>query len=150
MPPTGLLEGLTPFTENTGQIVGRTLVNPSRWKVPVLVSNFSQDTVVVATFSEVGMIAKFLLFSPLRSLSTGHRVMLIHFLPTFVTYWIRHPGILTLHNSVVWRMFYCNIRTCFLPRGRLSPVILMQWNTKLTPVLVRPYAVHLVGCPLRR
>ena len=57
MPPSGLLEGLTLFSENTGLIVGRTLVDPSRWKVPVLVSNF-QDTVVVAPFSEVGMIAQ--------------------------------------------------------------------------------------------
>ena len=58
MPSSGLLEGLTLFTENTGLIVGRTLVDPSGWKVPVLVSNFSQDTVVVAPFSEVGMIAQ--------------------------------------------------------------------------------------------
>ena len=58
MPPSGLLEGLTLFAENTGLIVGRTLVDPSRWKVPVLVSNFSQDTVVVAPFSEVGIIAQ--------------------------------------------------------------------------------------------
>ena len=34
-----LLEGLTLFAENTDLIVGRTLVNPSRWKVPVLVSD---------------------------------------------------------------------------------------------------------------
>ena len=58
MPSSGLLEGLTLFAENTGLIVGRTLVDPSRWKVPVLVSNFSQDTVVVAPFSEVGTIAQ--------------------------------------------------------------------------------------------
>ena len=58
MPSNGLLEGLTLFVENTGLIVGRTLVDPSRWKVPVLVLNFSQDTVVVAPFSEVGMIAQ--------------------------------------------------------------------------------------------
>ena len=58
MPSSGLLEGLTLFAENTGLIVGRTLVDPSRWNVPVLVSNFSQDTVVVAPFSEVGMIAQ--------------------------------------------------------------------------------------------
>ena len=58
MPSSGLLEGLTLFAENTGLIVGRTLVDPSRWKVPVLVSNFSQDTVLVAPFSEVGMIAQ--------------------------------------------------------------------------------------------
>ena len=40
MPSSGLLEGLTLFAENTGLIVGRTLVDPSRWKVPVFVSNF--------------------------------------------------------------------------------------------------------------
>ena len=33
MPSSGLLEGFTLFTENTGLIVGRTLVDPSRWKV---------------------------------------------------------------------------------------------------------------------
>ena len=37
---------------------GRTLVDPSGWKVPVLVSNFSQETVMVEPFSEVGMIAQ--------------------------------------------------------------------------------------------
>ena len=58
MQSSGSLEGLTLFAENTGLILGRTLVDPSRWKVPVLVSNFSQDTVVVAPFSEVGMIAQ--------------------------------------------------------------------------------------------
>ena len=58
LPPSGLLEGLTVFSENTGLVVGRTLVDPSGWKVPVLVSNFSQDTVMVEPFSEVGMIAQ--------------------------------------------------------------------------------------------
>ena len=58
MPSSGLLEGITLFTENTGLIVGRTLVDLSRWKVPVLVSNFSQDTIVVAPFSEVGMVTQ--------------------------------------------------------------------------------------------
>ena len=42
LPPSGLLEGLTVFSENTGLVVGRTLVDPSGWKVPVLVSNFGQ------------------------------------------------------------------------------------------------------------
>ena len=50
MPPSGLLEGLTVFSENTGLVVGRTLVDPSGWKVPVLVSNFGQDTVMVEPF----------------------------------------------------------------------------------------------------
>ena len=51
-------EGLTLFAENTGLIVGRTLVDPSNWKVPVLVSNFSQETIVVTPFTEVGMITQ--------------------------------------------------------------------------------------------
>ena len=41
----------------TGLVVGRTLVDPSRWRVLVLVSNFSQDTVMMDPFSEVGMVA---------------------------------------------------------------------------------------------
>ena len=58
LPSSGLLEGLTLFAEETGLIVGRTLVDPSGWKVPVLVSNFGQETVVVNPFTEVGMIAQ--------------------------------------------------------------------------------------------
>ena len=46
------------FADNTGLVVGRTLVDPSGWRVPVLVSNFSQETVMVEPFSEVGMIAQ--------------------------------------------------------------------------------------------
>ena len=55
LPSSGLLEGLTLFAEETGLIVGRTLVD-SGWKVPVLVSNFGQETVMVNPFTEVGMI----------------------------------------------------------------------------------------------
>ena len=44
LPSSGLLEGLTLFAEDTGLIVERTLVDPSGWKVPVLVSNFGQET----------------------------------------------------------------------------------------------------------
>ena len=58
LPSSGLLEGLTVFAKNTGLVVGRTLVDPSGWRVPVLVSNFSQETVMVEPFSEVGMIAQ--------------------------------------------------------------------------------------------
>ena len=58
LPSSGLVEGLTLFAENTGLIVGRTLVDPSKWKVPVLVSNFSQETIVVTPFTEVGMITQ--------------------------------------------------------------------------------------------
>ena len=51
MSSSGLLEGLTLFAENTGLVVGRTLVDPSKWNVPVL------ETVMVEPFSEVGMVA---------------------------------------------------------------------------------------------
>ena len=58
LPSSGLLERLTLFAENTGLIVGRTLVDPSKWEVPVLVSNCSQETIVVTPFTEVGMITQ--------------------------------------------------------------------------------------------
>ena len=38
MPSSGLLEGLTVLADNTGLVVGRTLVDPSGWRIPVLVS----------------------------------------------------------------------------------------------------------------
>ena len=47
LPSSGLLEGLTVFAENTDLVVGRTLVDLSGWRVPVLVSNFGQETVMV-------------------------------------------------------------------------------------------------------
>ena len=47
MPSSGLLEGLTVFAENTDQVVGQTLVDPSGLRIPVLVSNFGQETVMV-------------------------------------------------------------------------------------------------------
>ena len=44
--------------------MGRTLVDPSGWKVPVLVSNFGQETVMVEPFSEIGMIAQVTAIQP--------------------------------------------------------------------------------------
>ena len=55
MPSSGLLEGLTVFAENTGLVVGRTLVDPSGWRIP---SNFGQETVMVEPFSEIGMVVQ--------------------------------------------------------------------------------------------
>ena len=55
VPSSVSLEGLTLFAENTGLVMGRT--RGSVWRVPVLVSNFSQDTVMVEPFSEGGMVA---------------------------------------------------------------------------------------------
>ena len=57
MPSSGLLEGITVIAENTGLVVGRTLVDPSRWRIPVL-PVFGQDTVMVEPFSEVGMVTQ--------------------------------------------------------------------------------------------
>ena len=67
LPSSGLLEGLTVFAENTGLVVGRTLVDPSGWRVPVLVSNFGQETVMVEPFSEIGMIAQVSAIQPVMN-----------------------------------------------------------------------------------
>ena len=58
MPSSGHLEGLTVFAKNTGLVVGRTLVDLSGWRIPVLVSNFGQKTVMVEPFSEIAMVAQ--------------------------------------------------------------------------------------------
>ena len=47
--------------------MGRTLVYPSGWKLPVLVSNFCQETVMVEPFSEIGMIAQVSAIQPIMS-----------------------------------------------------------------------------------
>ena len=151
MPSSGLLEGLTLFAENTGLIVGRTLVDPSRWKVPVLMSNCNQDTVVVAPFSVVGMIAQVSAIQSITELSHQPQVD-ADWLPAHLRDMLNQTSrdLDTLYNNVASQRFYCSIQTYFLPRGQLSPVTLMRWNTKLTPVIVHPYAVHLVGCRLKR
>ena len=64
MPFSGLLEGLTVFAENTGLVLGRTLVDPSGWRIPVLVSNFGQETMMVEPFSEIGMVAQVSVIQP--------------------------------------------------------------------------------------
>ena len=42
-------------------------MDPSGWKVPVLVSNFGQETVMVEPFSEIGMIAQVSAIQPVMS-----------------------------------------------------------------------------------
>ena len=42
-------------------------MDPSGWKVPVLVSNFGQDTVMVEPFSEIGMIAQVTTIQPVMN-----------------------------------------------------------------------------------
>ena len=67
MPSSGLLDSLTVISENTGLVVGRTLVDRSGWNVPVLVSNFGQETVMVEPFSEIGMITQVSAIQPVMS-----------------------------------------------------------------------------------
>ena len=127
IPPSGLLEGLTLFAENTGLIVGRTPVDLSRWKVPVLVSYFSQDTVVVAPFSEVGMIAQ---VSAIQSITEPlHRPQVdADSLPAHLwdlldqTSW----DLDTTQQRRLAADVLLQYLDCFLPQGRLSPVIVMQ------------------------
>ena len=116
MPSSGLLEGLTVFAENTGLVVGRTLVDPSQWMVPVLVSNFSQDTVMVEPFSEVGMVTQ---VSAIQAVTEAtDRSPCSHFPYTFVTFWIRRPETLMKFSSISWRVSFFVIWTCFLPRDQ--------------------------------
>ena len=75
---------------------------------------------MVAPFSEVGMIAQ---VSAIQSITEPlHRPQVDNdSLPAhFHDLLDQTSRILTLHNSVVSRMFYCIIRTCFLPWGRLT------------------------------
>ena len=67
MPSSGLLEGLAVFAENTGLVVGRTPVDPSGWRIPVLVSNFGQATVMVEPFLEIGMVAQVSAIQPVMN-----------------------------------------------------------------------------------
>ena len=119
MPSSGLLEGLTLFAENTGLIVGRTLVDPSRWKVPVLVSNFSQNTIVVVPFSEVGMVTQ---VSAIQSVTEPVHVRdLLDQTSRCLDVTQQRQLVDVLHQ-------YSDI---FPVPGRLSPVTLMRWSTKL-------------------
>ena len=39
-------------------------MDPSGWRIPVLVSNFGQETVMVEPFSEIGMVAQVSVIQP--------------------------------------------------------------------------------------
>ena len=128
LPSSGLLEGLTLFAEDTGLIVGRTLVDPSRWKVPVLVSNFSQETVVVNPFTEVGMITQ---VTAMQSVADdgirprGATGELPYHLQDLVN---QTSGDLDRARDAGWRKFCWSMRIYFLFRGTHLPVTRMRWN----------------------
>ena len=112
--PYALLEGLTVFAENTGLVVGRTLVDPSRWRVPVLVSNLSQDTVRWIRFRRWAWSLRCPPYRWLRRPRTSLCAALSPFPCTFVTSWIRRPGTWMMFNCANWRVSFFVIQICFL------------------------------------
>ena len=144
LPSSGLLEGLTLFAEDTGLIVGRTLVDPSKWKVPVLVSNFGQETVVVNPFTEVGMITQ---VTAIQSVTDdgmrpqGETGELPYHLQDLID---QTSG--DLDTSQRHRL----AEVLFLCQENLLPATRMRWNTTSILVTGHPSGVHHVACRLRR
>ena len=129
---SGLLEGISVFAENTGLVVGRTLVDPSGWRVPVLVSNFSQETVMVEPFSEVGMIAQV------------SAIQLVMDKPVHASY---DPAMLPDHLQDMLNLTSENLDD--VQRGQLANTLLLQICSQC-PVLPRPVTRTLWSTPLTR
>ena len=129
LPSSGLLEGLTLFAENTGLIVGRTLVDPSKWKVPVLVSNFSQETIVVTPLTEVGMITQVTAIQSVADTPLQSQNTINHYHATYKIWWNRHAGIWTLRRDTALPLYCRNTRIYFRYPEPLSPVTRIRWNT---------------------
>ena len=103
MPSSGLLGGLTVFAEHTGLVAGRTLVDPSGWRIPVLVSNFGQETVMVEPFLEIGMVAQVSAIQPVMdqpSRPSCDPLMLPDYLQDC---WTRHHRTWMTHRGASWR-----------------------------------------------
>ena len=144
MPSSGLLEGLTVFVENTGLVVGRTLVDPSRWRIPVLVSNFGQETVMVEPFSEIGMVAQVSTIQPVMdqpSRSSCHPSTLPDHL----------QGLVDQTSQDLDGSHRGQLASTLLQFVDLLPVpasALTRHTDALTPGTVRRSAVPLAGCLL--
>ena len=102
----------SPFSHKTMVVVGRTLADPSWWSVLVLVSNFSQDTVMVEPFSEVGMLTQISTIQSVTETMASLHAVLSRFPCTFVTSWIRRLGTWTRYNDVNWRASSFDIQIC--------------------------------------
>ena len=75
-----MVESLTSFSEDTGLIVGRSLVNPTSWSVPVLVTNFSKEDITIGPFTEIAMmalVAEVQLIDSQERANSGDRVTLM-------------------------------------------------------------------------
>ena len=150
LPSSGLLEGLTLFAEETGLIVGRTLVDPSGWKVPVLVSNFSQETVVVSPFTEVGMIAQVTAIQSVtddRIRRRGVTGELPHHLRDLVD---QTSGDLDGDQRRRLAEVLLEYADIFLFRGIHLPVTRMRWSMTSIRVTDHPSGVPHVACHPRR
>ena len=118
MPSSGLLEGLTVFAENTGLVVGRTLVDPSGWRIPVLVSNFGQETVMVEPFSEIGMVAQVSAIQPVMDRPSRPSCDPL-MLPDHLQGLLDQTSHDLDHRGASWRVPCCSSLTCSLFRVRL-------------------------------
>ena len=144
LPSSGLLEGLTLFAEETGLIVGRTLVDPSGWKVPVLVSNFSQETVVVSPFTEVGMIAQVTAIQSVTDDRVQRRGV------AGEIWLIRRPATWMVTRDAGWRKFCWSMLIFFLFLETHLPVTRMRWSMTSIQVTGHPSGVPHVACRPRR
>ena len=150
LPSSGLLEGLTLFAEDTGLIVGRTLVDPSGWKVPVLVSNFGQETVVVNPFTEVGMITQVTAIQSVVDDGIRHRGVageLPYHLQDLVD---QTSGDLDGDQRRRLAEFCWSMRISFLFRETHSLVTRKRWSMTSIRVTGRPSGVPHVACHPRR
>ena len=137
------------FAENTGLVVGRTLVDPSRWRVLVLVSNFSQDTVMVEPFSEVGMVAQ---VSALQSFTEtmdrppcGVESLPMH-LRDLLDQTSRDLDDMQQHQLAgVLVLLICSPYP-----GQHLPVTPTRWNMRSIREMGHLFAVHPARCHLRR
>ena len=146
LPSSGLLEGLTLFAENTGLIVGRTLVDPSKWKVPVLVSTFSQETIVVNPFTEVGMITQVTILYNHNTLQPqGATRTLPRHLQDLVEQTCEDLDSTQRHRLAEVLSEYSDI---FPVPG--APVTRMRWNTTSIRATGHPSSVHHAACHPRR
>ena len=130
--------------------MGRTLVDPSGWKVPVLVSNFGQETVMVNPFTEVGMIAQVTAIQSVTDDET-RRCGVGGELPLHLRDLVdQTSGDLDGDQRRRWQRFCWNMPTSSLFRGSHLLATQTRWNMTSIRATGHPSGVPHVGCPLRR
>ena len=86
-------------------------MDPSGWKVPVLVSNFGQETIMVEPFSEIGMIAQVSAIQPVMCQPSrpGCDPSMSNIYEDF---WTGHLTTWTTLREASWRIHCCSSWTC--------------------------------------